>query len=147
VADTAIIVDVPVANGTPTGVGVELTVGNGIGFAGDGSVAPGIALTIGRAIKLGIATEPDVETDIVGAVGVGVGVDGCVGVVTTAGLGVDTSVPVVEIMVGPVGLETSHATPRTDRTRKAVIRVISHPQATEIPGCVLTTTRRRPSAS
>jgi hypothetical protein len=116
-----------------------------MGFPGV-RLTPGIAFTEGGAIKLGMGTEPDAE-GIVGTAGTGVGVGVGVGVVPTVGFDSGANVTVEVIIVGPVGLETSHAVPKRAKRRKTQIRVISRPEATGIPGRVLVRMRRRPSAS
>jgi hypothetical protein len=112
---------------------VGLAPGSGSGFAGVGSVAPGVVeFTGGVVIKLGIVPVPGVAIGGVGIVEPGVG-EVTPGAVVPVADAVDTKVPLVVTVVGAVGLEASQAVAIQHSRRSGMRRIISSVEATEGP--------------
>ena len=127
-----VMVEVPVPPGGPDGA-VGLEPGVGSGFAGGGSVAPGVVeFTGGVVIKLGIVPVPGVAIGDVGTVEPGVGVV-TPGAVVPVADDVVTNVPFVVTVVGAVGLDASHAVAIPDSRSSGMRRIISSAEATGGP--------------
>jgi hypothetical protein len=126
------MVEVPVPIVGPDVTGVVPIVGMGTGLVGGGRFVPtGVGLIIGFVIVLVPVPVSGVVTGVVGVVTTGVGVVTTgAGVVTpgvgvvTVEIGVVTNVAFDTTTVGAVGVEPSHAAPKSANTTRALIRII-----------------------